>query len=205
VDDIVAAIATAATEDLPIATGGGRHAMGGQQFCEGGLLLDMRPCSRVLSFDTARGLVTVEAGIMWPALVAHLLAAQPPDGQADPAVTRWGIRQKQTGADRLTLGGTISANGHGRGLTYAPIVQDVEELTVVDARGTLRTCSRTQDADLFGLVIGGYGLFESPMASRTATSSTRSTSRPTTSSSGGCSPAIGRSPRSASSRRTRRP
>ena len=157
VDDIVAAIATARAEDLPVAISGGRHAMGGQQFCDAGLLLDMRSCSRVLAFDRMRGLVTVEAGIMWPELVAHLLAAQP-DGPG-PGGKRWGIRQKQTGADRLTLGGTISANGHGRGLTFGPIVRDVEELTVVDTEGMLRTCSRTQDAELFGLVIGGYGLF----------------------------------------------
>ncbi|WP_332667622.1 FAD-binding oxidoreductase [Aeromicrobium sp.] len=159
VDDIIAAIAAAEADGLPIAIGGGRHAMGGQQFCEAGVLLDMRACSRVLALDTSRGLVTVEAGIMWPELVAHLLAAQPQTGPTDPAVPRWGIRQKQTGADRLTLGGSISANAHGRGLAYAPIVQDVEELTVVDAQGVVRTCSRTQDADLFGLVIGGYGLF----------------------------------------------
>lgn len=158
-DDIVAAVARAADRGLPVAIGGGRHAMGGQQFCEAGLLIDMRGCSRVLSLDTTRGLVTVEAGIMWPELVAHLLEAQAPDDAVDPAVTRWGIVQKQTGADRLTIGGTVSANGHGRGLTLGPIVQDVEELTIVDAQGTLHTCSRTQEAELFGLVVGGYGLF----------------------------------------------
>lgn len=158
-DDIITAIAAAAGQQLPVAIGGGRHAMGGQQFCEAGVLLDMRGCAKVLSFDATRGLVTVEAGIMWPELVAHLLAAQAPDDEVDPAATRWGIVQKQTGADRLTIGGTVSANGHGRGLTLGPIAQDVEELTVVDARGTLRTCSRTQETELFGLVIGGYGLF----------------------------------------------
>ncbi|MCW2972967.1 MAG: L-gulono,4-lactone dehydrogenase, partial [Thermoleophilia bacterium] len=64
-----------------------------------------------------------------------------------------------TGADRLTLGGTLSANGHGRGLTMAPIVGDVEQLTLVDATGAVQTCSRTENAELFSLAIGGYGLF----------------------------------------------
>ena len=45
------------------------------------------------------------------------------------------------------------------GLTYAPIVQDVESLVLVDAQGQLRHCSRTENRELFGLVIGGYGLF----------------------------------------------
>ncbi len=53
-------------------------------------------------------------------------SAQDPD---DPE--RWTIIQKQSGADRFSLGGTVSANGHGRGLTLAPIVADVEAMTVV--------------------------------------------------------------------------
>src|SRR5690606_8149378 len=72
---------------------------------------------------------------------------------------RWGIRQKQTGADDLTLGGTVAANGHGRGLTMRPIVDDIEALTVVTAQGELLRCSRDEEPELFSLLIGGYGLF----------------------------------------------
>ena len=50
----------------------------------------------------------------------------------------WGIIQKQTGADRLCLGGALAANAHGRGLRYAPLVADVEAFTLVDAEGELR-------------------------------------------------------------------
>jgi FAD/FMN-containing dehydrogenase len=71
----------------------------------------------------------------------------------------WGIVQKQTGADRLTIAGALAANAHGRGLTYRPIIQDVEAFTLVDARGSLVTCSRRENAELFRLAIGGYGLF----------------------------------------------
>lgn len=150
--DIVDAVQQAAALDLPIAVAGGRHAMGGQQFCDGGIVLDMRGCRRVLDLDAARGLVTVEAGIMWPELLARLAELQDHDPHG------WSIRQKQTGADDLTIGGTVSANGHGRGLTMRPIVDDVEQLTVVDADGQVRTCSRTDDPELFSLVVGGYGL-----------------------------------------------
>ena len=72
---------------------------------------------------------------------------------------RWSIIQKQTGADRLSIGGALAANGHGRGLSYAPIVQDVESLELVDAQGNLVHCSRTENHELFSLAIGGYGLF----------------------------------------------
>jgi FAD/FMN-containing dehydrogenase len=72
---------------------------------------------------------------------------------------QWGIIQKQTGADRLTLGGALAANVHGRGLRMQPFIQDVESFTLLDANGELRECSRTQNSELFRLVIGGYGLF----------------------------------------------
>ena len=65
-------------------------------------------------------------------------SAQDPD---DPE--RWTIIQKQSGADRFSLGGTVSANGHGRGLTLAPIVADVEAMTVVGTDGRLRVVDRT--------------------------------------------------------------
>ncbi len=67
--------------------------------------------------------------------------------------------QKQTGADRLTLGGSLSANAHGRGLTLRPIIGEVESFTLMDGEGQLRTCSRTENTELFRLAIGGYGLF----------------------------------------------
>lgn len=146
------AISRSRAESLPIAVSGGRHAMGGQQFCSGGLLLDTQPLGRVLAFDRERGTIDVEAGIQWPALLAFLDADQ--DGRA-PA---WGIRQKQTGADRLSLGGALAANVHGRGLTFKPIVDDVESFTLVDGFGDVHECSREENAELFRLAVGGYGL-----------------------------------------------
>jgi FAD/FMN-containing dehydrogenase len=151
-DELVAAVKDAAARRLPVAVAGGRHAMGGQQFCEGGLLIDMRGMNAVLGFDAARGLLEVEAGAMWPQLIEATHALQ---GDA----IRWGIRQKQTGADDLTIGGTIAANGHGRGLLMQPFVDDVESITVVTAAGDVVRCSREQNGELFSLVNGGYGLF----------------------------------------------
>jgi FAD/FMN-containing dehydrogenase len=146
-ESIGTAIDRARSAGRPIAIAGGRHSMGGQQFCSNGVLLDARPLSRVLSLDEERGLVEVEAGIQWPALV---------DALAD---TPWTIRQKQTGADDLCIGGAVSSNVHGRGLAYAPFVADVEQLVVVGADGVARTCSRDENPEVFRLVCGGYGLF----------------------------------------------
>jgi FAD/FMN-containing dehydrogenase len=134
--------------------------MGGQQFARAGWMLDMRPLKRVLSLDRERGLVTVEAGIEWPDLIEELHRLQQPSQprtRADEPAP-WSIVQKQTGADRLTIGGALSANIHGRGLTLAPIVSNVESFLLVDADGVPRVCSRTENVELFRGAIGGYGL-----------------------------------------------
>ena len=91
-------------------------------------MLDTTRFTRVLSLDRARGIVDVEAGIMWPALVDYLLKAQVGRSR------QWGMAQKQTGADRLTIGGALSANVHGRGLKLKPFVGDVESFVLIDAR-----------------------------------------------------------------------
>ena len=92
---------------------------------------------------------------------ARRLPAEDAAGQAacPERQSRWGIAQKQTGADRLTIGGALAANVHGRGLKMKPFIADVESFVLVDARGDIRTCSRTENAELFRLAIGGYGLF----------------------------------------------
>lgn len=150
------AVRAAAAAGLRVSIAGGRHAMGGQQFGSGTVLLDTTALCRVVDLDTERGLVTVEAGIDWPRLVNHLLWAGA--GQARPWGP-WSIVQKQTGADRLTIGGALSANIHGRGLRLRPMIGDVESFDLVDHTGALVTCSRTANSELFALAIGGYGLF----------------------------------------------
>jgi FAD/FMN-containing dehydrogenase len=152
-DAVARAVREARREGIAVSVAGGRHAMGAQQFGTDTLLVDTRPLSRILSFDPERGLVEVEAGILWPALLDGYLALQ--NGSPRP----WGFAQKQTGADRLSVGGTLGANGHGRGLTLPPFVADVEAFTLVDASGEVRRCSRSEKPELFSLVAGGYGLF----------------------------------------------
>ena len=150
---IQAAIAAAQDEGKSISIAGGRHAMGGQQFGSGTILLDTVPLGCVLEFDAAAGLITVEAGIYWPELVAACRQA------AIDEEPQWSIAQKQTGGDRMSIGGALAANVHGRGLSMRPIIGDVESFVLVDAAGNVRHCSRAENGELFRLVIGGYGLF----------------------------------------------
>lgn len=150
---VAAAVRAAAAAGQRLAVAGACHAMGGQQFAEGGWLLETSRLDHVLEFDGRRGLVRCGAGVRWPALQRFLRDQRT---QAGPA---WAIRQKQTGADDFSLGGAVAANIHGRGLDMPPFVGDIEALQVVTPDGALRTVDRAGDPELFALVVGGYGLF----------------------------------------------
>jgi len=152
-EDVQSIVRTARRDRKVISVAGGRHAMGGQQFGTDTLLIDVRKLKRVLHLDRERGIVEVEAGIEWLELIQTYLELQKGNRLA------WGIAQKQTGADRLTLAGTMAANAHGRGLTMKPFISNIESFVLIDATGTAHTCSRAENPELFRLVHGGYGLF----------------------------------------------
>ena len=81
-------------------------------------------------------------------------AARSPEPRAGGRGRQWGIYQKQTGADRLSIGGALSCNAHGRGLNLKPIVQQVEAFDLLDptarfgpARArSIASCSGSQSA-----------------------------------------------------------
>lgn len=153
IDEVQSIIRKAKEDKKSVSIAGARHAMGGQQFGENSILIDMSEMKRIILFDPKEGLIEVEAGIQWPDLVDHLLQAQ------KGKWPQWGIIQKQTGADRLSIGGALSANAHGRGLKFKPFIDNVESFTLIDAEGKLRTCNRKENNGIFRLAIGGYGLF----------------------------------------------
>ncbi len=151
--ELQAAVLKAKAEGKPLSIAGARHSMGGQPFGTGMILVDMTAFNRLLSFDQETGLVEVESGAFWPEFTEAYSQLQ-----RDSPV-QWGFAQKQTGADNISIGGTLAANGHGRGLTMQPFISNVESFTIVDAEGSLLHCDRHQNEELFRLAIGGYGLF----------------------------------------------
>lgn len=153
VRELQGVVRKARAEHMQLSVAGGRHAMGGQQFGAGTTLVDIRSMNRILGLDKKTGMIEVEAGVEWPQLISEYMKLQANDARP------WGIAQKQTGADRLTMAGTMAANAHGRGLHMKPFISNVESFEMVDASGEVRHCSRTENRELFGLVIGGYGLF----------------------------------------------
>jgi FAD/FMN-containing dehydrogenase len=152
-EDLIGIVRRAKRTSETMSICGSRHAMGGQQFAQASHLIDTRSMNQVIDFDPERGLIDVECGIQWPALVEYLNRAQ--EGSRE----QWTIPMKQTGADNLTIGGALAANVHGRTLTKKPFIGDTESLLLVNADSEVLRCSRKDHSELFSLAIGGYGLF----------------------------------------------
>jgi FAD/FMN-containing dehydrogenase len=149
----LANIVARATNGRALSVAGKRHSMGGQQFGTDTDLVDMTAFNRILSFDRDKGILEAESGATWPQIIDYCWREQPNESRP------WAIAQKQTGADSLTLGGSLASNVHGRGLTKRPLIQDIESFKCITPDGGELQCSRSSNPELFRLVIGGYGFF----------------------------------------------
>jgi FAD/FMN-containing dehydrogenase len=141
--DLRALLKDAATENLPVCVGGARHSMGGQALMREGVAASLATPS--IEVDTARRTMRVRAGTRW----RDVIAALDPKGFS-PAVT-------QSNHD-FSVGGTLSVNAHGWPVPYGPFGATVRSFRLMLADGSLVMCSRTENAELFELAIGGYGL-----------------------------------------------
>ena len=139
------AIARANSLHLRITISGAKHSMGGQTLYPGGIALDMLPF-RGMAVDESAGLLEVGAGVRWseviPFLDHHGLA----------------VAVMQSNND-FTIGGSLSVNCHGWEPDSPPIASTVDSFRLVTADGKVVRCSRTENAELFSLALGGYGLF----------------------------------------------
>lgn len=143
--EIAELLARARGARLPVAIAGARHSMGGQSLVEGGIVLDTTPLAWI-EIDEQRRTARVGAGTTWDALLAEL----------DPRGLSVAIMQSN---DSFTVGGSISVDCHGWQTGRPPIASSVNAMRVMTADGRVHDVSRTQDSELFSLVLGGYGLF----------------------------------------------
>jgi FAD/FMN-containing dehydrogenase len=118
--------------------------MGGHAFAVNALVLDMRKFNRI-AVDAERKIVTVQSGATWHDVqkVLHPTLA---------------IKAMQS-TDIFTVGGSISVNAHGMDHRAGSVGRTVTAMRVMLADGTIHTISRSEEPDLFNLVVGGYGLF----------------------------------------------
>jgi len=142
--DVAAALGYARATGLTVAPAGVRHSMGGQAIPSGGLLLDMRGLNRI-ELDPATSTVTVGAGATWHDIQK---AIHP----------NFAVKAMQS-TDIFSVGGSISVNAHGMDHQAGALRESIRSLRVMLADGQVVTASRTENAELFNLVVGGYGLF----------------------------------------------
>lgn len=133
-----------ASTDTLIARGNGRS--WGDAALNPDLTVSMLKMDRMQAFDEKMGLLTCEAGV----LLADIL---------DVFVPRCWFPAVVPGTKFVTVGGMIAADVYGKNHhrdgsfgTY------VESLLLVTADGETRTCSRTENTDLFHATLGRMGL-----------------------------------------------
>jgi FAD/FMN-containing dehydrogenase len=129
----------------PLVVSGARHSMGGHSLLRGGWVLDALPLASV-TVDVAHRTMRVGAGATWRTIIPVLNAA----GFAPKVM--------QSNHD-FTVGGSLSVNCHGWHTNSPPIASTVRSLRVLTADGTVTPCGLNENAELFGLVLGGYGLY----------------------------------------------
>jgi FAD/FMN-containing dehydrogenase len=115
-----------------------------------GLLLDLRKLKSVEFVSGDHSLVKVGAGSTFENLQLFLNA------HAKSAIVK-------QASDLFSVGGSIGINCHGWEHAYGAIASTVESLEVIDAKGNLRTVSRTsekaEDRELFRCMFGTLGYF----------------------------------------------
>jgi FAD/FMN-containing dehydrogenase len=134
----------AAASNRPVCIGGARHSMGGQSLSRGGtaITLDQGWCEP----DAKRLTYRAHAGTRWRDVIARL--------------DRAGFAPKVTQANNdFSLGGSFSVNAHGWAAPLGPMGSTVRSATLMLGDGEVVRCSRQDEAELFSLAMGGYGLF----------------------------------------------
>jgi FAD/FMN-containing dehydrogenase len=143
--DVVRTVSFVRDNELQLSIKGGGHNIAGLALSDGGMTLDMSRMKDVVVDVDAR-LARVGPGCTL--------------GDVDRATQEHGLATtlgfvSLTGVAGLTLGGGFGYLSRRFGWT----VDDLEEVEIVTADGTVRRCSRTANADLFWALRGGGGNF----------------------------------------------
>lgn len=144
VEDIKNALFFAKENDLKISIAGVRHSMGGQAFYKNALVLDMTQFNR-MSLDENKKTLTVQSGATWHDIQNNLHP-------------KFAVKAMQS-TDIFTVGGSISVNAHGMDHHVGALGKTIRSMRVILSDGTLERVSKTENKELFNLIIGGYGLF----------------------------------------------
>ena len=140
------ALEQARNQNRQVCLMGTTHNLGGHAFLDGAIALDLKRFDRVVSLDVPGKKITAQSGITWDKI--------------QNAVNPSGLAVKAMQSDNnFTVGGSLSANAHGRDLQFSTVIQSVLGFRIMLADGSVVHASRSENAELFRLAIGGYGMF----------------------------------------------
>jgi FAD/FMN-containing dehydrogenase len=131
---------------VPLTLRGTGNSYGDASTGSRGWVVDTSRFRRILAFDPGSGVVEVEPGVTVRDLWRHVL----PHGWWPRVVS---------GTSFPTLGGIAAANIHGKNNFAVGTVGDaILEFDLLTPDGTLHTCSRERERELFHAAIGAFGL-----------------------------------------------
>ena len=143
VDDIKNVLLLAKDEDLKVSIAGVRHSMGGHAFYKNALILDMTKFNQ-MTLDEQNKVLRVQSGATWHDIQNFLHP-------------KFAVKAMQS-TDIFTVGGSISVNAHGMDHHAGAVAKTIRSMRVMLPDGSVKNASRTENPELFNLVIGGYGL-----------------------------------------------
>ena len=100
------------------------------------VMIDLGKMNRIINVDRARGLITVQAGIVLSDLNAHLESH--------------GLSMPNLGdVTYQTLAGAVSTSTHGTGLQRTGLAAQIDSFRLVTAKGETIVCSKQENPDVF--------------------------------------------------------
>ncbi|MEK6894261.1 MAG: FAD-binding oxidoreductase [Nanoarchaeota archaeon] len=145
-DQIKEIITDANNNGLKVSIAGSQHSQGGHTYYDDAVVLNMMGFNKIINLDTNTKILTVQSGTTWDEVQRYI----------NPYNLSIKVMQS---SNIFTVGGTLSANAHGRDLDSNAMVETVTGFRFLLANGTILNVSRIENSELFSLVIGGYGMF----------------------------------------------
>ena len=127
-----------------ISIAGAKHSMGGHTIYPNGIQIDMSSYKH-MSLDSTTKILTIGSGALWSDALLYL----------DTKNKSIAVMQAFS---NFSIGGSLSVNGHGWQHNAPPVSYSVVSFDLMLANGTIVTCDRNQNSELFKSTIGGYGL-----------------------------------------------
>ncbi|MFE4667335.1 D-arabinono-1,4-lactone oxidase [Streptomyces sp. NPDC056716] len=143
VEELVAALRSAAEDGLPVKAAGSGHSFTSVAATDG-VLICPQLLTGIRNIDRDAGTVTVEAGT--------------PLKRLNIALAREGLSLANMGdIMEQTVSGATSTGTHGTGRECASLSAQIKALELVTADGTVLTCSEKENADVFAAARVGLG------------------------------------------------